>query len=311
MSAITRILCPVDFSECSRHALEQAAALARECRAPVIALHAFAVAPVTERDVIRRARERAAGAPIVLEPAHGSSEKGDAVRTELRQFVDSVGTGGAVVQLDIAEGDPIDAIVRASEALRADLIVMGTHGRSGMNRLILGSVAEAVLRQAACPVLTVPRRADPTASLAFARILCAVDFSSASLRALQYAAELAPAVGAELCALHVVELITGDGDGLRDEIADAATDYRQAFREAALERLETMVPAALGDDRNVRHMVTIGRPHREIVRIAEDERFDLIVMGVEARSAADLLLFGSTTQHVLRRSPCPVLTVRH
>jgi nucleotide-binding universal stress UspA family protein len=235
----------------------------------------------------------------------------EALRTELARFVDSVEASGAVVQLDVSEGDPIDAIVRDGVATNADLIVMGTHGRSGMDRLMLGSVAESVLRKAPCPVLTVPRRAESAASLAFARILCAVDFSPASLRALQYASELAPAIGADVCALHVVELMTGDGDGLREEIADPATDYREAFREAALQRLQSTVPAALGDDRDVRHLVTIGRPHREIIRIAEQERYDLIVMGVEARSAADLLLFGSTTQHVLRRAPCPVLTVRH
>jgi len=303
MSAITRILCPVDFSECSRHALEQAVALGRECRTPVIALHAFAVAPVTDRIIV--------GAPLVLEPARASSEMRDALRTELARFVDSVDAGGAVVQLDISEGDPIDAIIRDGLATNTDLIVMGTHGRSGMDRLMLGSVAESVLRKAPCPVLTVPPRAESPASLAFARILCAVDFSSASLRALQYTADLAPAIGADLCALHVVELITGNGDGMRDEIVDPATDYREAFRQAALHRLEALVPAAGGDDRTIRRMVAIGRPHREIVRIAERERYDVIVMGVEARSAADLLLFGSTTQHVLRRAPCPVLTVRH
>jgi nucleotide-binding universal stress UspA family protein len=303
MSAITRILCPVDFSECSRHALEQAVALGRECRAPVIAVHAFAIAPVTDRIII--------GAPIVLEPAHGSSEMCDALTIELRRFVDTVHTGGTVVQVELAEGDPVDAIVLASQTRGADLVVMGTHGRAGLDRVILGSVAESVLRKAACPVLTVPRRTERAASLAFARILCPVDFSPASLRALQYAAELAPAIGTELCALHVVELVTGDGDGLREEIVDRATDYRDAFRQAALERLEAAVPAALGDDRNVRPMVAIGRPHREIVRIAEHEHFDLIVIGVDARSAADLLLFGSTTQHVLRSAPCPVLTVRH
>jgi nucleotide-binding universal stress UspA family protein len=303
MSAITRILCPVDFSECSRHALAQAAALGRQCRASVVALHAFAVAPVTDRIIV--------GAPIVLEPAHGSSDMRATLTTELRAFVDSVETGGSAVQLEIAEGDPIDAIVRASRTRRADLIVMGTHGRSGMDRVMLGSVAESVLRKADCPVLTVPRRAGPVASLAFTRILCAIDFSAASLRALQYAAELAPAAGADLCALHVVELVTGDGDGLHKEIIDAATDYRESFRQAALERLAAAVPAALGDDRNLRPLVTIGRPHREIVRIAEHEHCDLIVMGVEARSRADLLLFGSTTQHVLRRASCPVLTIRH
>jgi nucleotide-binding universal stress UspA family protein len=303
MSAITRILCPVDFSECSRHALEQAVRLGRECRAPVAALHAFAIAPVTDRIIV--------GAPIVLEPARGSTELRDALRTELGRFVDGAETWGVDIELDVADGDPVDVIVRAAEARHTDLIVVGTHGRSGMDRLMLGSVAESVVRKAACPVLTVPRRAEPAASLAFARILCAVDFSPASLRALQYAAELAPAIGADLSALHVVELITGNGDGLPEEIADASADYREAFRAAALERLEGVVPAALGDDRDIRHLVTIGRPYREIVRIAEHERCDLIVMGVEARSVADLLLFGSTTEHVLRQAPCPVLTVRH
>jgi nucleotide-binding universal stress UspA family protein len=302
MSAITRILCPVDFSECSRHAMEQAAALGRECRAPVIALHAFAVAPVTERIIV--------GAPIVLEPAHGSIEMRETLRAEVRRFIDSIDTGGSLLQLEVAEGDPVDAILHAASTQKADLIVMGTHGRSGVDRLMLGSVAESVLRRAPCPVLTVPRRAEPAASLAFARILCAVDFSPASLHALQYAAELAPAIGAELCAFHVVELVTGNGDGLRTDLVEPA-DYRDAFKQAALERLQTTVPAARGDDRNVRHLVAMGRPHREIVRVAEQEHYDLIVMGVEARTTADLLLFGSTTQHVLRSASRPVLTVRH
>jgi len=302
MAAITRILCPVDFSEFSRRALEQAVALGRECRATVIALHAFAVAPVTDRIIV--------GAPLVPEPAHGSSELRIALRSELRDFANAVESGGVVLQFDLPEGDPVDAIVRAAADHGADLIVMGTHGRSGMDRLLLGSVAESVLRRAPCPVLTVPKRAVPAVSLAFAKILCAIDFSPASLRALQYAADLTPATVSGITALHVVELITGNGDGLPDDVADSATDYREAFRLSALGRLQTEVPAALGDDRNVRLLVTIGRPHREIVRVADQEHCDVIVMGVEARSAADLLLFGSTTQHVLRGAPCPVLTVR-
>jgi nucleotide-binding universal stress UspA family protein len=234
----------------------------------------------------------------------------ETLRAEVRRFIDSIDTGGSLLQLEVAEGDPVDAILHAAGTQKADLIVMGTHGRSGVDRLMLGSVAESVLRRAPCPVLTVPRRAEPAASLAFARILCAVDFSPASLHALQYAAELAPAIGAELCAFHVVELVTGNGDGLRTDLVEPA-DYRDAFKQAALERLQTTVPAARGDDRNVRHLVAMGRPHREIVRVAEQEHYDLIVMGVEARTTADLLLFGSTTQHVLRSASRPVLTVRH
>jgi nucleotide-binding universal stress UspA family protein len=302
MLAFTRILCPVDFSDCSRHALEQAATLARQYRASVTALHVFAVAPV--------AQPIAVGAPIVLEPARASAGLRQSVTAELRAFTDSVDTGGTLFELTLAEGDTADAIVCHAREREADLIVMGTHGRSGFERLMLGSVAESVLRKTPCPVLTVPNRVDSATSPAFARILCAVDFSPASLRALGYAAALAPSVGGDLCALHVVELVTGDGDGLRDDIVDPATDYREAFKRAAQERLDTIVRSRLGPDNLARTLVTIGRPHREIVRIAERERYDLIVLGVEARSAADLLLFGSTTQNLLRRAPCPVLTIR-
>jgi len=302
MTVITRILCPVDFSDCSRHALEQAIALARQYRASVTAMHVFAVAPVTEPIVV--------GAPVVLEPARASSSLRDSVTAELRTFVDSTDVAGAVVNLRVAEGDTVEAIARLAHDAGFDLIVVGTHGRSGFERLLLGSVAESVLRKAPCAVLTVPPRANPPASLAFARILCAVDFSAASLHALEYAAALAPAAGADVCALHVVELMTGNGSGMRDEIVDPATDYREEFRRAAQERLDAAVPAHVRDNVLPRTAVTIGRPHHEIVKIAEEQKFDLIVLGVEPRSAADLLLFGSTTQNVLRRASCPVLTVR-
>jgi nucleotide-binding universal stress UspA family protein len=303
MTAISRILCPVDFSDCSRHALAHAIALGRECRATVTVLHACAVAPVTDRIVI--------GAPMVLEPVHGSPEVRESLREDLRRFADTANADGSELQFDVVEDEPIRAIVDASGRLGAELIVLGSHGRIGMDRLLLGSVAESVLRKATCPVLTVPGRADRASPLTSSRILCAIDFSSASLKALQYISDLTPAIGSDICALHVVELMTNDGDGMRDDIVDPAADYRSAFKEAALERLQTVVPASLGDDRDIRQLVTIGRPYREIVRIATRERYDLIVMGVEARSAADLMLFGSTAQHVLRSAPCPVLTVHH
>ncbi|HTM26046.1 MAG TPA: universal stress protein [Vicinamibacterales bacterium] len=302
MIAIKHILCPVDFSEYSRHALEQAVALARHHHATVMALHVFAVAPVAEVVPI--------GAPTALEPVTLPLSARGALENELRKFVSPVQTEGVTIGLKIGEGDPLTAIVEAAEALEADLIVMGTHGRSGFQRLLLGSVAENLLRKTACPVLTVPPRADETTSLAFGRMLCAIDFSPASLHALEYAAGFASGVQTELYALNVVELMTEGGTALRDELVPGTPDFRAEFRRAAAERLTSAIPASVRACARVRELVTVGKPDRQILHVAEEEACDLIVMGVQARTAADRMLFGSVAQHVLREARCPVLTVR-
>ncbi|HYT75224.1 MAG TPA: universal stress protein [Vicinamibacterales bacterium] len=302
MLAIKRILCPVDFSEYSRHALEQAVGLARHHDAAVTVLHVFAVAPVAEVVPV--------GAPTALEPVTLPASARAGLERELGRFTAPVHSGGASIALHVGEGDPVTTIVEEAEALHADLIVMGTHGRSGFQRLILGSVAESVLRKVACPMLTVPPRADESTSLTFTRILCAVDFSEASIHALEYAANFGPDGPREVYALNVVELMAGDGAQLRDQLIGDEPDYRTNFKRAAADRLQTAIPDAVRTRGALRELVTIGKPANQILHVAAEEDCDLIVMGVRARSASDLLLFGSTTQHVLREARCPVLTVR-
>ena len=302
MIAIKHILCPVDFSEYSRHALEQAVALARQHHAGVTALHVFAVAPITEVVPI--------GAPTALEPVTLPISARGPLESELRKFMSPVEAGGVAIAAKIGEGDPVTAIVEQAEGLQADLIVMGTHGRSGFQRLLLGSVAENVLRKTACPVLTVPPRADEATSLSFERVLCAIDFSPASLHALEYAARFVSGAQSEIYALNVVELMTEGGSALRDELVPDTPDFRVEFKRAAAERLTATIPASVRGCARVRELVAIGKPVSQILHIAEEEACDLIVMGVQARTAADLMLFGSITQHVLREARCPVLTVR-
>jgi nucleotide-binding universal stress UspA family protein len=302
MITIRRILCPVDFSRFSHHALEQAVALAREFGAEVTALHASAVAPVTALAPM--------GAPIVLEPARLSAAERQAVTAELRDFTNEIEAGGLKVVTTLKELDPVQAIVGTAETWPADLIVIGTHGRSGFERLMLGSVAEKVLRKAPCPVLTVPRRVlSPRHGLTFGRILCGVDFSPASLRALQYAASLAAAEGPGVNALNVIELFS-EGGGMRDELVLDTPDFRAGLIKAAQERLHALIPDEVRRACPIAETVTMGKAYREILRVAADDHADLIVLGVQGRTAADLLLFGSTTQHVVRQAECPVLTIR-
>ena len=302
MITIRRILCPVDYSRFSRHALDQAVALARETGAEILAMHACAVAPVTEVVTV--------GAPIPLEPARFSPAYRQTLVRELHDFTTEVEAGGLVIATSVVERDPVAAIVETAERWSADLIVMGTHGRSGFERLLLGSVAERVLRKAPCPVLTVPRQvASARKTLTFARIVCGVDLSTASLRGLEYAASLASAAGRGVHVLNVVELLP-EPSGLHDGAALDTPDFRAELLRTSRERLHEAIPERLRDACPLDESIAMGKAWQQILRVAHEERADLIVLGVQGRSAADLLFFGSTTQHVVRQAECPVLTIR-
>lgn len=301
MLSITRILCPVDFSEFSRHALEHAVAIARHHHAAVTALNVFALAPVAETVP--------AGSPITIEPARIPPEKRAELRHELRAFASAVDAAHVTVDLDVMDGDPANAILKEAARRQADLIVLGTHGRKGFARWVLGSVTERVLREAPCPVLAVPRGVRDRTALGFGRILCAIDFSGASGPALEYASALSEDQSAELLALNVVEPSTRGGAGLQEPTSTSAFDAAAEFKRIAADRLIALIPASLRKKVTVRELVTLGSPATEILRVAERDRCDLIVLGVSKRTGADLLLFGSTTQEVLRLAKCPILTV--
>jgi len=225
---------------------------------------------------------------------------------------------GASVPLEFAIGDgnaATEILAKANE-LRSDLVVLGTHGRSGFERLMLGSVTEKVLRKAGRPVLSVPPRAAgtvPVSPLVFKRIVCAIDFSECSMRALDYAMSLAQESNSRLTVLHVIEPLPNlPGDGHETILGGLKTlkDYVAAAEEEARALLKNAVPDRVREYCQVETMHTVGKPYREILRVAGTEASDLIVIGVHGRGVADLLFFGSTAQHVVRGASCPVLTLR-
>jgi nucleotide-binding universal stress UspA family protein len=195
---------------------------------------------------------------------------------------------------------------------------MGTHGRSGFDRLVLGSVTEKVLRKAECPVLTVPAHAPetvPATPVMFKRVLCSIDFSDSSMHALNYAMSLAQEADARLTVLHVMmyDLEVEAPEMYETVLADrrlTVADYRSRCEEYCRQRLQTAVPEAVRAYCAVETLLATGKPYREILRVAAEQQADLIVMGVHGRGAANLMAFGSTTQHVVRQATCPVLTLR-
>jgi len=303
MVRFKQILCPIDFSEFSRHAFDRAVSIARCYDAGIAVLHVLPL-PTAVHAV-----------PFGPEGPgpFGVEVDRHRVMTEFPKFLSLEQPVGVPVTYHVTEARSAQKeILREAAKLSADLVVMGTHGRSGFERVLLGSVTEKVLRTSPVPVLTVPSHAPdvvPAGRDPFKRILYATDFSPGSEHALRYAASLAEHAAAQLTLLHVVELLPAGYDPIPVMAFDVAA-YNSALEDAAKGRLRTFVPDAFRLGCDTDDVVASGRPYVEILRTAEERQIDLIVLGIHGRSALDKLVFGSTTEHVVRRATCPVLTVR-
>jgi nucleotide-binding universal stress UspA family protein len=298
MTDITRILCPVDLSEPSRHALEHAAALARWYTAQLTVLHVYSAPPP---QVVVSGLP--GGVPLLprIEP--------DEVIPQVRQFCESARRPADVpLEILVLEGYPARTITQQAQTIRADLLVMGTHGRGGFDRLFLGSVTEKVVRSTDVPVLTVPPHSRAPAAGLYNTIVCPVDFSDASTRALEYALSLAKDADARLVLLHVVEPFPEQLQAA--SIAHLERDDRVRLVEETTRLLAQAVPEQARAWCKPEIHVAFGKASREIVRVAADCSADLIVLGVHGRGAIDRWIFGSTTPRVIRESASPVLTVR-
>jgi nucleotide-binding universal stress UspA family protein len=294
MMTIHRILCPVDFSDHSLAALRQALAIARWHEADVTVLH-------VEDRLLQTARADARFRPHVSSPPE----------EELRAFAEGAGTSRRPVDVHVTAGEPAPAIVEHATRAAADLIVMGTQGRSGLSRVLLGSVAERVLREAPCPVMTVPPRAQESTGVAsFDPILCASDFSPADRRALDLAIAMAQEADARLLLLHAIELphVHTGVLPLPPAIEDAID--RADLRRRAAGRLRRGLPEDAVFRCRPEVLVVEGHPADSILRVAHDEDVKLIVMGAQTRGALDRMLFGSSTRRVIQAARCPVLSVR-
>jgi len=183
----------------------------------------------------------------------------------------------------------------------------------GLEHLLLGSVTEKVIRKARCPVLTVPRGmidAVPAPPVLFERILCATDFSEASIRALDYALTLAQEADAHLTIMHVVEVTPAPQADVENALESKMLGaYVAAAAADRAGRLKGLIPDTVHTYCTVETKLAIGKPYREILRVASEQRTELIVLGAHGRTISELL-FGSTSNQVVRQARCPVLTIR-
>lgn len=181
-----------------------------------------------------------------------------------------------------------------------DLIVIGTHGRTGLSRVLMGSVAELVVRHAPCPVLTVRPANEP---LPYKHVLCPVDLSKHAREATALAAELIEPGGAGISLLHVVELPVSYAGELPVPDFHRDLDARSA---ALLDRWTDELKAQVKVP--VTQLTRIGHPGAQILSALDhDDSFDLVVMGSHGHTGLERMLLGSVAEKVVRHAHCPVV----
>jgi nucleotide-binding universal stress UspA family protein len=300
---IDRILCPVDFSEFSAPALERAVRLGEWFEARVEVLNVIPYQPF--------AMPAGMGPAYFPDPLEVTPAQRNQAARNMADLVEPLLGEGVPIVTKVLEGEPWRVILEEAKGVPADLLVIGTHGRSGFEQLLLGSVTEKVLRRAPCPVLTVGRvRPHPRKGPLFRRILCAADLTRASQQTLDVALSLATENDAQITLLHVMETLSGNNvAGLARAVPELEPVSHEMVAEARAE-LRKAVPHPVRVFCEVTERVETGAPWSEILRVADQMDAELIVMGAHATGAVGRMLFGSTTSQVVRRAHCPVLIIQ-
>lgn len=282
--AIGNILFATDFTDASRKAFRYAKALARHFQSSVTAAH---VLRASENDWPKFGID-----PEYKKLFHETKRDLDGLTRQLRQ-------AGFQADSTLLEGDPVEGIIKAIKRYRADLLVLGTHGSRDLERLVLGSTAEEVFRKASCPVLTVgPNVHDPYhGDILFRRIILATELDPAATAAAQYAFSLAAQQASHITICHV--LPQGHTKTLD------STEMQKKFMQA----LNKLIPEEVWTKCAAEYVVEYGNAADEILKLAEKERADLIILGARFASAPATHLVPGVAFQVIAGAACPVLTV--
>ena len=307
-----KILVPLDLSARSLQALRFARGLARQFGSALHLVHIteplayptdLGYAPVISGELETELQE-------------GSRERLAAVVEETRQ-------GGFTVEGTLRVGRPHSEIVATASELGADLLVLTTHGFTGLKHVLLGSVAERVVRHAPCPAWVVrdqetpggtppatPEAARTAAGAAepfrLQRLVVATDFSDDSRTALDYAAALARPYQASLLLVHVTELPYVEAN-----LADVDTRaFEEGARQHAEEQLARWTETQRAAGTQVESRLLTGAAWHEIVILARETGAELVVAGTHGYTGLKHALLGSTAERLVRHAPCPVLVVR-
>jgi nucleotide-binding universal stress UspA family protein len=279
-----RILVATDFSAPANNALKTAISISQLFRSKLSIVHASS--PVIN------------GVDAGPVPQEMINANLDADKEQMNQLVlGEAGLGELNPHTLVTYADPVGLIKQTAREVKADLIVVGSHGPRGLERLALGSVAEAVLHQATCPVLIVGPKCK-VQQYPFRSILFATDLRTTGLRGAQYATGLAERFHATLTFLHVV-IGKSTSSGVELEVVDDRTK-----RE-----LQRLLPADIDRSCRAKVLLEFGSPAKVIASVAQAECASLIVVGLKDHALADHDPW-STLSHIIREVNCAVLGVR-
>jgi len=293
---VNRIFCATDFSKLADEVVSYGIALAKEFNARLFVCH------VVDFPTVSMYGEAVAG------PIEHQNRFMDYAKSEIDRII---GDESIDYQVLVTLGNTTEEIARLVSEHNADLVITATHGRSGLKRFFLGSVTERLMRILPCPLLVLrgTEEDSPAASLKFPfkRILVGCDFSSDSDLAFKYSLSMAQEFQGEIHLVHVVEpsgykelfkMPAEPGDRLKQDLLDMIKG-----------KLKSMVPEDALNWVTLKIQLLVGKPYAEIIRYAEINDIDLVSLGIRGHGMVEDLLVGSTTDRVIRRSPCPVLSI--
>lgn len=246
----------------------------------------------------------ALGGKLTLVHVVESSQDRGAAETVLNEARDEAAKYGAQGSTRVEVGDPAEAIVGVRREMAADMLVVGTHARKGVARVVLGSVAESLYKRALCPVAVVRRFDHSSGTLG--PLVAPTDFSAGANHAVEAAALLARTLGVRLTVLHVLpEVLPPKGE----ESPEATRRAAERLRRDAEARLRSLGESLRLKAAQVDLACVTGVDAAEIVHMGKEIRAGCIVMGTRGLSGLPRVLLGSVTDQVLREAPCPVLVV--
>jgi len=282
------ILCTTDLSDLSNTSIAYGTALAKEFNTKLFISHVIDLTSTV------------AYGEVLFTPVEIQEKTVEFAREQIDHLMKKTAVEWEPL---VTIGHPADEILKQVEEKNIDLVISATHGRSGLKRVILGSVTGRLMRSLSSPFLIVRQQENQTSL--FSRILIGCDFSQDSNLAFQYGLSLAQEFESELHLVHVME--TADykdllKDGMEQDIEKAAHDQKK-------DQLRRMIPEESYNWCQPKLVLLAGRPFEEITKYALFNHIDLIILGIRGHNLIETLFAGSTTDRVSRQSPCPVLSV--
>jgi len=295
---LDKVICATDFSVLSNHAVFYGATLAREYKAKLYLCHVIDLSSATMYGEATYAFESQL------------THMEDYARKRMNRLMKKYDVEWEPL---VTIGSAADEITRLAEENEVDLVITASRGRSGLKRLVLGSVTEHVMRSLPCPLLTVhgPDK-DPALTIEneikFDRILVGCDFSSDSNLALEYGLGMAQEFQSDLYIVHVLE--SPHYKELPKSAMGAREQIRKSLHKQLKDQLEDLVPEEAYNWCKPKTRLLSGVAHEELVKFADIQDIDLVILGVRGHSLVETLFIGATTERVIRKSGCAVMSVR-